>query len=111
MWGNSEIDPVLLEWIVALDLWSNHRQGGATGSDRHRKEALRHNLTLIMPVVIDNVGKGWTELDFNLHNQVPCATATEGSRVLRDVLGVQPERTSAVHKTLKETVTRVSPDH
>jgi hypothetical protein len=109
-WGNGEIDPVLLEWIVALDLCSSRRRGGGKLRDCHRKEALRHNLALIVPVVIDSVGQGGglSELQFNLHKRVPGATAAEGERVLQDVLGLQPDRHSAVHQTLKEAVARVS---
>lgn len=108
-WGNDEVDPVLLEWIVALDLCTSRRRGGGILRDCHSKEALRHNLALIVPVVIDSVekGGGFSELQFNLHKKVPGATAAEGQRVLQDVLGLQPDRRSAAHQTLKEAVTRV----
>jgi GTPase SAR1 family protein len=124
-WGHKEVDEVLLECMVALDLCSNRRsRGGDMSYDRYRKEglrklhaAMRHNLTTVLPLVIDEVGtKGAggrviTDLHFSLHRQVPAATAAEGARVLEE-LGVTTDgqagsSSSAVHHTLNDTVLRV----
>jgi hypothetical protein len=119
-WGRDEVDPLLLEWIVALDVCHSKAHGGSVSYDRYRKEGLRklrtatrHNIALILPVVIDEVGtKGgggrvFKDLNFDIHRQVPMATADEGTRALQELFGVVPGSASAVQNTLHDTVHRL----
>jgi len=119
-WGRDEVDPLLLEWIVALDVCHSKARGGSLSYDRYRKEGLRnlraatrHDLAMILPVVIDRVGtKGgdgrtFTHLGYDIHRQVPTATVGEGSRLLQELLGVEPSTASAVRNTLHDTVHRM----
>ena len=119
-WGRDEVDPLLLEWIVALDVCHSKARGGLVSYDRYRKEGLRklraatrHELSLILPVVIDEIGskdsdgQAFTDLSFDIHRQVPTATANEGSRVLQEQLGIKPSSISAVRNSLRDTVDRM----
>jgi hypothetical protein len=119
-WGRDEVDPLLLEWIVALDVCQGKVHGGAMSYDRYCKDGLRklrasrqHDLALVMPVVIDEVGtKGgdgrvFADLNYDLHRQVPTATAGEGTRALQQLFGIEPDSASALRNTLHDTVLRV----
>jgi hypothetical protein len=119
-WGRDEVDPLLLEWIVALDVCHSKARGGLTSYDRYRKEGLRalraatrHDLALIVPVVVDEIGaKGgdgrfFTDLNFDIHHEIPAATVGEGARALRELFGIEPSSTSAVRNTLRDTVLRM----
>jgi hypothetical protein len=121
-WGRDEVDPLLLEWIVALDVCHSRARGGVMSYNRYRKEGLRklaaatrHDLVLVMPVILDAIGaKGegggdrvFTNLDFAIHRQVPTATAEEGTRLLQEKFGVVTDHTSAVQHTLHQTVHRM----
>jgi hypothetical protein len=88
--------------------------------DRYRKEGLRalraatrHDLALIVPVVVDAIGaKGgdgrtFTDLNFDIHHELPVATVGEGARALRELFGIEPSSTSAVRNTLRDTVLRM----
>jgi hypothetical protein len=119
-WGRDEVDPLLLEWIVALDVCHSNARGGSMSYDRYRKEGLRalrkvtqHDVALIVPVVIDKIGvKGgdgrvFTDLSFDIHRQVPTATAGEGTQLLQNLFGIEPDSASAVRNTLRDTVLRM----
>jgi hypothetical protein len=114
-WGRDEVDPLLLEWIVALDVCRSKARGGSMSYDRYRKEGLRalraatrHDLALIVPVVVDEIGaKGGDSLHFDIHREVPAATVGEGARALWELFGIEPSSTSAVRNTLRDTVLRM----
>ena len=44
------------------------------------------------------------ELSFDIHRRVPTATAGEGSRVLQDLLGIEPSNMSAVRNAPNDTM-------
>jgi hypothetical protein len=124
-WGRDAVDPLLLEWMIALDLSSRRTRGSHMSYDRFRREGgagckqravPRRDLAVVMPVVVDAIGRVGgrdrdgrevTVLDLELHRGVPTATAKEGARVLPGLLGVEPGSASAVRHTLHELVHRV----
>ena len=123
-WGRDEVDPLLLEWMVALDVSGSRARGSDMMSyDRFRREgdagrkpraAPRRDLAVVMPVVVDAIGRRVggrerevTVLDFELHRGVPTATAEAGRRALPRLLGAAARGASAVRLTLHELVHRV----
>ena len=121
--GRVEIDPLLLEWLLALELCPD--DGGfqdfvRSSCSEPEENALQveHRLSQVIPVVIDDIragassGTSFTDLRTALQDHVPRATLDEGARVLREHLGTESatkDRTvrGIVHDVLTRTVVDV----